>query len=93
MRARCSTFQARKTVFRVRPRVVLAAPDGVEVGRPGAGLPGPVGVRLGRDGEPDVLQRVENLSADVLAAVVVARGDRGADFAVIRPLARLVDVR
>src|SRR3954469_23436293 len=52
----------------------------------------PVGVRLRRHGQADVLERVEDLRADVLAPVLVAGRHRAADLAVIRPLAVGVDV-
>ena len=75
-----------------RPGVLLAALVGIEIGRARAGLADPVGVGLGRDREPDVLERVEQLRADVLAAVLVAGRDRGADLAVVGPLAAVVEL-
>ena len=74
------------------PGVVLTAAVGVEVGRPGPGLAHPVGVGLRRDRQADVLQRIEQLRADVLAAVLVAGRDGRADLAVVRPLAVLVEL-
>ncbi len=70
------------------PRVALPAGVRIEVGGPRTGFPGPIGVRWG-GGEADGLQCVENLGADVLAAVVVAGSQRTAYLAVVRPTGQL----
>ena len=80
-------FQVMKTVLRVvhafsRPPLVR-----VEVGRPRGPPRRSSRRRTAAARDADVLQRVEHLGADVLAAVLVAGRDRAADLAVVGPLA------
>src|SRR6476469_2718892 len=75
-----------------RPRVLLAAALGVRVCMYRYSLPVPIGVGLWGDGEPDVLQRVQDLRAGVLAAILVAGTQRRADLPVVGPLPNGVEL-
>ncbi|MCO5571888.1 hypothetical protein L7F22_025636 [Adiantum nelumboides] len=71
--------------------VLRAAGALVEVGRAGADLADPARVGLGRDGEPDVLQAVEDAHRAVLEAVLVAGEQAPGDAAVVGVLAAVVE--
>ncbi len=65
---------------------------GVEVRRPRSRLANPAGIGLGRDGEAEVLQGVEDVHSAVLGPVLVAGHQASANPAVVGVLPGVVQL-